>query len=48
LPTVLSPDEITRILDRTINLKHWTIHRDLLCHCPALPGTVPFEGERYR
>lgn len=25
LPTVLSPDEITRILDRTINLKHWTI-----------------------
>lgn len=25
LPTVLSPDEITRILDRTSNLKHWTI-----------------------
>jgi integrase/recombinase XerD len=25
LPTILSPDEITRILDRTINLKHWTI-----------------------
>lgn len=25
LPTVLSPNEITRILDHTINLKHWTI-----------------------
>jgi integrase/recombinase XerD len=25
LPTVMSPQEITRILDRTINLKHWTI-----------------------
>jgi integrase/recombinase XerD len=25
LPTVLSPEEITRILDRTTNLKHWTI-----------------------
>jgi integrase/recombinase XerD len=25
LPTVLSPEEIARILDRTINLKHWTI-----------------------
>jgi site-specific recombinase XerD len=25
LPTVLSPDEITRILDRTRNLKHWAI-----------------------
>ena len=25
LPTVLSPAEITRILDHTINLKHWTI-----------------------
>ena len=25
LPTVMSPEEITRILDRTTNLKHWTI-----------------------
>lgn len=25
LPTVLSPEEITRILDATRNLKHWTI-----------------------
>jgi site-specific recombinase XerD len=25
LPTVMSPEEITRILDRTVNLKHWTI-----------------------
>jgi integrase/recombinase XerD len=25
LPTVLSAEEITRILDRTTNLKHWTI-----------------------
>jgi integrase/recombinase XerD len=25
LPTVLSPEEITRILDTTHNLKHWTI-----------------------
>lgn len=25
LPTVLSSEEITRILDRTINLKHWTV-----------------------
>lgn len=25
LPTVLSPEEITRILDCTVNLKHWTI-----------------------
>src|ERR1700682_1915121 len=25
LPTVLSPEEIARILDRTSNLKHWTI-----------------------
>lgn len=25
LPTVLTPDEIMRILDHTINLKHWTI-----------------------
>jgi len=25
LPTVLTPEEITRILDRTTNLKHWTI-----------------------
>jgi integrase/recombinase XerD len=25
LPTVMSADDITRILDRTINLKHWTI-----------------------
>jgi integrase/recombinase XerD len=25
LPTILSPEEIARILDRTINLKHWTI-----------------------
>jgi integrase/recombinase XerD len=25
LPTVLSAEEITRILDRTINLKHWTM-----------------------
>lgn len=25
LPTVLSPEEVTRILDGTTNLKHWTI-----------------------
>src|SRR6185312_3070392 len=25
LPTVLSAEEITRILERTLNLKHWTI-----------------------
>jgi len=25
LPTVMSPEEIARILDRTTNLKHWTI-----------------------
>ena len=25
LPTVLSSDEITRMLDRTTNLKHWTV-----------------------
>ncbi|MBZ5618418.1 MAG: site-specific integrase [Acidobacteriia bacterium] len=25
LPIVMSPDDITRILDRTTNLKHWTI-----------------------
>ena len=25
LPSVLSPEEITRILDHTTNLKHWTI-----------------------
>jgi len=25
LPTVLSPEEITRMLDRTTNLKHWTV-----------------------
>jgi integrase/recombinase XerD len=25
LPTVMNPEEITRILDRTTNLKHWTI-----------------------
>src|SRR5439155_12855050 len=25
LPTILSPGQITRILDRTSNLKHWTI-----------------------
>jgi len=25
LPTVLSTDEITRMLDRTTNLKHWTV-----------------------
>ncbi|HXX14805.1 MAG TPA: site-specific integrase [Candidatus Eremiobacteraceae bacterium] len=25
LPTILSPEQITRILDRTNNLKHWTI-----------------------
>jgi integrase/recombinase XerD len=25
LPGILSPDEITRMLDRTVNLKHWTI-----------------------
>jgi integrase/recombinase XerD len=25
LPTVLSAEEVTRILDRTLNLKHWTI-----------------------
>jgi integrase/recombinase XerD len=25
LPGILSADEITRMLDRTINLKHWTI-----------------------
>jgi integrase/recombinase XerD len=25
LPTVLSADEITRMLDRTTNLKHWTV-----------------------
>jgi len=25
LPTVMSPEEITRILDRTTNLKHWTV-----------------------
>jgi integrase/recombinase XerD len=40
-PTILSPDEITRILDRTTNLKHWTIiatlyatalRRNELCH----------------
>jgi site-specific recombinase XerD len=25
LPTILSPDEITRMLDHTTNLKHWTM-----------------------
>jgi len=25
LPTILSPEQITRVLDRTSNLKHWTI-----------------------
>jgi site-specific recombinase XerD len=25
LPTVMSPEDITRILDQTTNLKHWTI-----------------------
>ncbi len=25
LPTILSPEQITRLLDRTSNLKHWTI-----------------------
>ena len=25
LPTVMTPEEITRILDRTTNLKHWTM-----------------------
>jgi site-specific recombinase XerD len=25
LPGILSPDEIVRMLDRTVNLKHWTI-----------------------
>lgn len=29
LPTVLSADEVTRILDRTTNLKHWTIFATL-------------------
>ena len=29
LPTVLSPAEMTRILDRTTNLKHWTIFATL-------------------
>jgi len=25
LPTVLTPEEVTRMLDHTANLKHWTI-----------------------
>ena len=29
LPTVLSAEEVTRILDRTTNLKHWTIFATL-------------------
>jgi len=29
LPTVLSADEVTRILDGTTNLKHWTIFATL-------------------
>ncbi len=29
LPTVLSAEEITRLLDRTTNLKHWTIFATL-------------------
>lgn len=41
LPTILTPEDITRILDRTTNLKHWTIiatlyatavRRNELCH----------------
>ena len=30
---MLSPDEITRILDRTINLKHWTILATFYATC---------------
>ena len=29
LPTVLSAEEVTRILDRTTNLRHWTIFATL-------------------
>ena len=40
LPAVLSPDEITRILDHTVNLKHWTLMATLYAtalRCQELP-----------
>jgi integrase/recombinase XerD len=48
LPTVLSLEEITRILDRTINLKHWTILATFYATALRCKRTSPSEGERYR
>lgn len=36
LRTELCAEEITRILDRTINLKHWTMTATLLCDGAAV------------
>jgi mannose-6-phosphate isomerase-like protein (cupin superfamily) len=48
LPTVLSKEEITRILDATRNLKHWTILVTLYATFVLLEGQLgtTFHGER--
>jgi len=48
IPTVLSAEEITRILDHTANLKHWTIIATFLCHWSAMQRAAHPQGWRYR